>query len=104
MRVFCSIVLILGLAAPVRAHDFSRDVLWAGHVVDLTTTEIFLHRGYREGNPLLQNRASRIAISTGSTLLVDRLTKRMPPKVAKAVNFAFGGGRIAIGLTWNLRK
>lgn len=92
-----------GNAEPV--YNISRGVLLAGHVVDMTTTEIFLHRGYQEGNPLLRNRAARYFIASTGTAVIDRITNQMHPdhpRIAKAINFAFGGGRILVGVTWNL--
>lgn len=100
---FCLLLAISGNAQT--GYNFSRGVLWTGQAVDLATTEIFLHRGYQEGNPLMRNRPVRILASTALTATVDILTKKLRlehPRAAMIINLTAGGGRIAVGLTWNL--
>ena len=109
-RIVCALILVFGFALPAhsqKVYAASRAVLWGGLAVDIATTEIFLSRGYREGNPILQNRAQRIAITAGTTILVDLTTRHIRkdnPRIAKTINFAVGGGKLTVGFAWNLRR
>lgn len=88
-------------------HKASRVALWSGAAVDLATTEVFLARGFQEANPMLQNRAARFGLVIGGTAIVDLLTYRLSksnPRAATIANFAIGGGKITLGLKWNLKK
>ena len=111
MRRFCLFAVIYSLLVfsgnAQSMHNVSRGALWAGAAVDLATTEIFLHRGYAEANPMLQNRAVRFSAVIGGTALVDLLTgklRKTNPRAAMLTNFAIGGGKMTLGFAWNLKR
>lgn len=120
IRILCALILMLGTfnsyafaqretpsQPPQRLYNVSRGALYAGTVFDLGSTEVFLRRGYQEANPLLRNRGARLAIATGTTITFDIFTKRIQrtnPKLASFLNFAVGGSKLGIGVTWNLKR
>lgn len=73
---------------------------------DLASTEVALHNGMREGNPLMHNRAVRIASHVAIGVILTRLSRKNPDKkillVPTIMFTAVTGWNVGmtIGFTW----
>jgi len=85
----------------------SRIALYSGTGFDLTTTEVGIHRGFQEANPILgQNRIQRNGVMIGTVVLTDVMTRRLRPthpKLATVLNGVIGGLHFSAG-GWNLQQ
>lgn len=73
----------------------SRIALYCGTGLDLATTEVGIHRGLKEANPLLgQNRWRRDGMLIGTAIAADLAARRLRvthPRLATVMNCVLGG-------------
>lgn len=74
------------------------------NVLDLTSTEVALHRGAIEGGLLVpQNRAGRVAVKAAQTALLTYCDQRMQPKGRKVLRILYVAG-MGYVVAHNLRQ
>lgn len=80
MKIVAATLATILFATMLQAQTPGRVVLYSGLAADLVSTEIAIHKGAHEANPLLQNRAVRLTLPVALTLYTDMATKHLPIK------------------------